>query len=73
MGRKKALSKTEHKLIVRIPPIVRLRPIVVEPRPILIAFNVEHLRIAVRVELHDVPPLPLPAYLKRGRAVFYTG
>ena len=43
------LAKTEDKLIIRIPPVPRLRPIVVEPQIAAIAFELEHVRIAVAV------------------------
>ena len=46
---KGALVTTEEELIVEIPLIVRIRPIVVEPQPVLVAFELEDVRIAIRV------------------------
>ena len=50
-GVKKALSETENKLVLRIPLVVRLRPIVIEPQSIVIVFQVEHVRIATGISL----------------------
>lgn len=52
---------TEDKLVLGIPLVVRLRPIVVQPQLVRIAFHVEDARIAIRVGLYGVPSLPLPA------------
>lgn len=43
------LSETEHKGVVRIPMIVRISPVVVQPETVLIVFDVEHLRIPVGI------------------------
>lgn len=57
---KKRLSEAKDNLVVRIPLVVRFRPVVVQPQTILIVFNVEHVRVAVRVSLmHDVPSMSL--------------
>ena len=63
--RKETRSEGENKLIVSIPMIARIRPIVVEPQTIVIAFNIEDMLIAIGTSSvsHDVPPLPPPAYL----------
>lgn len=46
---KKALAETEDQPIVRIPPVARIHPISIQPEPILIVFQFEHVRIAVAV------------------------
>ncbi|MEN9654124.1 MAG: hypothetical protein RL235_236 [Chlamydiota bacterium] len=46
---KKTVSETEHELVLGIPLVVRFRPVVVQPRTILIAFNVEDVRVPVGV------------------------
>ena len=46
---KENVAKTEDKLVVRIPPVVRLGPVVVEPQTVVIAFEVEDVRVAVPV------------------------
>lgn len=43
------LSKTEDKLIVRIPPVGGLGIVVVQPQAVVIAFEVEDVRVAVPV------------------------
>ena len=58
-SRKEAVSEAEHELIVRIPLVVRLRPIVVQPQTVIVRFEVENVRIAVGVGLCDVPSVPL--------------
>ena len=46
----KRVAEAEGKLVLKIPRIVRFRPIVVElERTIVVAFNVEHVRIVIRV------------------------
>jgi hypothetical protein len=58
---KDALSKTKHQLIVRIPRILWIRPIVVEPQTIGIAVKVENVEIAVPVsEISSAPSVSLP-------------
>ncbi len=44
-----ALSKAENKLVVGIPPVTRVRPIVVQPETVFVAFQVENIRVAVAV------------------------
>ena len=46
---KTILSETKDKLIVRIPVVVRFRPIVIQPQAITITFQIEDIRIAIRV------------------------
>jgi len=46
---KKTLAKTEHQLVLGIPPIRRLGPIVIQPQTIVIPIQVEHVRIAVSI------------------------
>ncbi|OGI32467.1 MAG: hypothetical protein A2271_04510 [Candidatus Moranbacteria bacterium RIFOXYA12_FULL_35_19] len=47
---KKILSEAKDNLIVSIPLVVRLRPIVIQPRlAVIVAIHIEHVRIAVRV------------------------
>lgn len=46
---KEALATTENDLIVEIPLVVRIRPVVVQPRAVLIALAVEDVRVAVGV------------------------
>ena len=46
---KETVSETENNLIPGIPPVVRLGPIVVQPKLILIAINIEDVQIAVSV------------------------
>jgi hypothetical protein len=46
---KKIFSRTEDKLIAGIPVIVRIRPIAIEPLPVSIAIEVEHVRVAIRI------------------------
>jgi hypothetical protein len=48
-GEKKRVSGTEHEVVVRIPPVVRLRVVRVEPRAIVIPIEVEHVRVTVAV------------------------
>ncbi|MEK7139838.1 MAG: hypothetical protein AAB805_00775 [Patescibacteria group bacterium] len=46
----KKVAGNKHEPVVRIPPIVRLRPIVaVEPQSIVVAVQVEHVRVAIAV------------------------
>ncbi len=39
----------EDKLVVETPAIARLRPMVVEPETVRVAFELEHVRIAIAV------------------------
>ncbi|MEI6490796.1 MAG: four helix bundle protein [bacterium] len=59
VAEKKAVSETEHELVVRIPLIVRPRPIVVEPQTVAIAFELEDVRVAVGVGSCETPSVPL--------------
>ena len=43
------LAKTEDKLILGIPLVARIRPIVVQPQAVLVAFEFENVRVAVAV------------------------
>lgn len=59
---KRLLSESEHKRVVRIPLIVWLRPIVVEPHVVFVVVEVEHVRIAVGVgDSRDTPSRTPPA------------
>ncbi|MFZ2975498.1 MAG: hypothetical protein WA055_02595 [Candidatus Moraniibacteriota bacterium] len=70
---KKILSEAKDNLIVSIPLVVRLRPIVIQPRlAVIVAVHIEHVRIAIRVGLCVAPSIPLPAQLPIGQgAVLY--
>ena len=46
---KEALAGTEHKLIVRIPLVVKIRPIVVQPQTAAVPFEVEDVRVAIPI------------------------
>ena len=72
---KKTVSETENELVVRIPLIVRFRPIVVQPQTVIIVFQLEDVGIAVGVGLVR-PAFRNTADLSvqkstRGRAVLY--
>ena len=56
------LSQTKDKLIVRIPLIRRIRPVVVEPNPISIVFQVEHVLVAIRVGIVVWRAIQITAY-----------
>jgi len=60
-GEKEIYAKTENDLVVGIPMVRRLSPVVVEPQPILIAVDIEDVRITVRVGLYGAPSIALPA------------
>ncbi len=47
--RKKTVSEAENELVVRIPLVVGFRPVIVEPRAVIVAFEVENFRVAVRI------------------------
>ena len=51
LWKKKTVSETERKLVGRIPLIVGLRPIVVEPQTVVVAFEVEDVRVAIAVRI----------------------
>lgn len=46
---KKRVSETEHELVVRIPLVVGFRPIVVQPQTVVVAFQLEDVRVAIGV------------------------
>jgi hypothetical protein len=46
---KEALAATENDLIVEIPLVVRVRPVVVQPRAVLVALAIEDVRVAVGI------------------------
>jgi hypothetical protein len=46
---KKTLSEEEGKLILGIPLVRGIRPVVVQPQPIVVAFQVEDVRIAIAI------------------------
>lgn len=46
---KKTVSETKRELVVRIPIVRRLRPIVVQPQTVVVAFELEDVRVAVGV------------------------
>ena len=46
---KKRISETEDELIVRIPLIAGLGPIAVQPQTIVVAFQLEDVRVAIGV------------------------
>jgi hypothetical protein len=48
---KKIVSETERKLVVRIPRVVGFRPIVVQPQTVVIAFEVEDVRVSIGVRI----------------------
>jgi len=47
--RKELLSNGENKPVLRIPSIVGISPIIVEPQAVLVALKLEDKRIAIRV------------------------
>jgi len=49
MGREMKRVAREDKLVVETPAIARLRPMVVEPETVRVAFELEHVRIAIAV------------------------
>ena len=58
---KETVAETEHELVVKIPLVVRIRPIVVEPQAILVTFHIKDVRVTVGVSaLCDMPSMPLP-------------
>lgn len=48
---KEALATTENDLIVEIPMVVGIRPVVVQPRTVLVALTVEDVRVTVGIGL----------------------
>ena len=54
------LAETETPLAARIPGVVRRRPRV-EPQTVVVAFQVEDVRVAVRIGLCDASSMSLPA------------
>ena len=53
---KRTVSETEHKPIVRIPLIVRFRPIAIQPQLVIVTIQLEDMRvtISVRSVLHTI-------------------
>ena len=47
--KKKRLAETEHELVVRIPPVLRLSMIAVQLQLIAIRVQVEHVRITITI------------------------
>lgn len=45
----KRFAKTENKTVVSIPEIDRIAIVAIEPQIIVIVFNVEDVRVAIRV------------------------
>jgi hypothetical protein len=45
----KRFAKTENKMVVGIPEIVRIAIVAIEPQIIVIVFNVEDVEVAIRV------------------------
>lgn len=56
------MAEAERKLVLRIPPVVRLGPILVQPQTVLVVIQVEDVRVAVPVGL------PRTVLLKQGLA-----
>jgi len=46
---KRVAGKTEDPLVVRIPDVVRIAPIAVEPELRVIALHVEHVQVAIGI------------------------
>lgn len=46
---KESVAETEHERIARIPPVVGVRPIVVQPETVVIGLQVEEVRVSVGV------------------------
>jgi len=57
------LSETEDELVLRIPLVRRLRPVVVQPQPIVIVFKVEDVQVPVGIGLCEVPSESLPTQI----------
>jgi hypothetical protein len=67
---KERVSEAERKLVVRIPPVVRLGPILVQPQTVIVAFQVEDVRVAIPVS--DVwRAIRTTARASKLQAVFY--
>ena len=47
----KRLSETEDDLVLEIPAVVGIRPVRVQPLPVLIVLDIKHVRVAVRVSI----------------------
>ena len=45
------LSETKDDLVLEIPAIIGIRPIRVQPPLVLIVLNIEHVRVAIRVDI----------------------
>ena len=59
---KTILSETKDELVVRIPPVLGISPIVIQPQAIIIPIQVEHVQVAISVSyMYIVPSVALPA------------
>jgi len=57
----KRIAAPKRNAVVAIPLIRRVRLVLVQPQTFLVAFNVEHVRIAIRVRaMCGVPSAPPP-------------
>ena len=46
---KRVAGTRQDPAVVRIPEVVRIAPIAVEPKPRVITLHVEHIEVAVRI------------------------
>ncbi len=61
----------EHPTVVSIPDIVRVVVVHVEPLPIVVVFDVEHVEVAIRVRvMYKISSVPLPLDNSRDCIVF---
>ena len=58
----KRFATDEHPAVVVVPGVARVGVIAVQPAvAIVVAFDVEHVRVAVAVrDTYETPPVPLP-------------
>jgi hypothetical protein len=66
---KRFARQGKDKAVVSVPPVVRVTVVAVEPRAIVIAFDVEHVEIAVRKHIKHHP---YHHSLSTLRAVYYS-
>lgn len=59
MGKIKRVARDEDEQVVTMELVVRVTIVAVEPSVIVIVFHVEHVEIAVRIEMCKTPSLPL--------------
>ncbi len=45
----KKVASDEHETVVSVPEVVRMAVVAIEPLPIIIVFDVDHVEVAVRV------------------------